>query len=279
MTLVGRKPEAMAGEGGLERARRGEVPAFNELLAVHEGRVFSIALRFTGRWADAEELTQDVFVQLYGALGQIADEDHLKRWLLRTVTYRCLDRLRDSRRRPTLVSMDALPAEAEPIDPERETDPLANGTLRRLLLELAPDARAVVLLRFQEDLDPSEVAAVLAMSVNTVKSHLRRSLDWLRSQFPGERHGTLNTGFRRRLHPAILHSPCALPFSRVFPSCERRASRIGEGRLSCPAPLWPWPPRPEYSQCEVILHPVPPSGPQCCLMQRRRRLAASCLRQ
>jgi len=69
-------------------------------------------------------------------------------------------------------------------------DPLAGAQVRRLLLQLSPEARAVLLLRFQEDLDPSEIAAVLAMSVNTVKSHLRRSLDWLRAQMAGGKHGT-----------------------------------------------------------------------------------------
>ena len=46
-----------------------------------------------------------------------------------------------------------------------------------------------MLLRFQEDLDPSEIAGVLDMSVNTVKSHLRRSVDWMRAQCVGENHG------------------------------------------------------------------------------------------
>jgi DNA-directed RNA polymerase specialized sigma24 family protein len=46
-----------------------------------------------------------------------------------------------------------------------------------------------MLLRFQEDLDPSEIASVLAMSVNTVKSHVRRSLEWLRAQLAGESDG------------------------------------------------------------------------------------------
>jgi len=47
----------------------------------------------------------------------------------------------------------------------------------------------VVTLRFQEDLEPTEIAEVLDMPVNTVKSHLRRSLEWLRAQQAGEVHG------------------------------------------------------------------------------------------
>jgi RNA polymerase sigma-70 factor, ECF subfamily len=189
MPLTYQPLQAPAGEDSLERARRGDFAAFGELLRQHEARIFSIALRFSGRRADAEELTQDVFFQLHGALARISDAMHLKRWLLRTVTHRCLNRLRDERRRPQLVSIESLNPDAEPSAPEGTSDPILGTRLRQLLLELAPEARAVMLLRFQEDLDPSEIATVLEMSVNTVKSHLRRSTDWLRAQCTGEENG------------------------------------------------------------------------------------------
>ncbi len=185
------EPEATsAGETSLERARRGDLAAFRELLRVHKARVFSIALRFTGRRADAEELAQDVFLKLHGALAQIDSDAHLKHWLLRTVSHRCIDRLRHDSRQPQLVSIEALAEGMEPAVAEAGHDPLAGARLRRLLRELAPDARAVMLLKFQEDLDPAEIASVLSISVNTVKSHLRRSLDWLRTQLAGEDHGS-----------------------------------------------------------------------------------------
>jgi RNA polymerase sigma-70 factor (ECF subfamily) len=173
----------------LRRAQRGELAAFEQLMREHESRVFSIALRFTGSRADAEELTQDVFVQLHRALGRMADPGHLQRWLLRTTTNRCLNRLRDQRRRPRLVAIETLPDAAEATAPDSGSDPLASARLHRLLLELAPEARMVVLLRFQEDLDPAQIAELLGMSVNTVKSHLRRSLEWLRTQCIGDPHG------------------------------------------------------------------------------------------
>jgi RNA polymerase sigma-70 factor (ECF subfamily) len=190
MTLTDPAPAADRGEDRLARAQRGQHAAFDELMREHEARVFSVALRFTGRRADAEELTQDVFVQLHEALGRMSGSDHLRRWLLRTVTHRCLNRLRDQRRRPQLVPMESLPVSEEPVAPENGSDPLAGPRLRRLLLDLAPEPRVVLLLRFQEDLDPSDIAATLDMSVNTVKSHLRRSLEWLREQYTGDAHGS-----------------------------------------------------------------------------------------
>jgi RNA polymerase sigma-70 factor (ECF subfamily) len=190
MALTGRDLPVPGDADSLTRAKRGDLAAFDQLMRRHEARVFSIALRFTGRRADAEELTQDVFVQLHGSLGRMSDAQHLQRWLLRTVTHRCLNRLRDQRRRPHLVPLEAMPAGAEPVAPESGPDQLAGPHLRRLLLALAPEARIVLLLRFQEDLDPSDIAVALDMSVNTVKSHLRRSLEWLRTQCIGDAHGS-----------------------------------------------------------------------------------------
>jgi RNA polymerase sigma-70 factor, ECF subfamily len=189
MPLTDQPLAAAPPDDSLVRARCGDLAAFSELLDEHEARVFSVALRFTGRRADAEELTQDVFVEMHGALARITDREHLRRWLLRTVTHRCLNRLRNEGRRPQLVSIEALQPESEPPAPEAGHDPLMSTRLRGLLLELSPEARAVLLLRFQEDLDPSDIASVLEMPVNTVKSHLRRSLEWLRAKCAGDDHG------------------------------------------------------------------------------------------
>lgn len=189
---TGAKPDDHAPplEGCLDRARRGDLGAFRDLMIAHQSRVFSVALRFTGRRSDAEELLQDVFLQLHAALPQITGEEHLTRWLLRTVTHRCIDRQRHAGRRPRLVPIAAMPPTFEPAAAECNDDPLMSSRLHGLLLQLAPDARAVMLLRFQQDLDPAEIAALLPMPVATVKSHLRRSLEWLRSQLEGDHHGT-----------------------------------------------------------------------------------------
>lgn len=169
-------------------AASGDDAAFAQLVRQHQARVFTLALRFTGNRADAEELAQDTFLQMHGALSQISSPPHLRHWLLRVVSHRSLNRLRERGRRPPLVSldMDAVTA-ADPVS--REVDHLAAARLHGLLFQLAPDARAVMLLRLQEDLDPTDIATMLAMPLNTVKSHLRRSLDWLRSQYAGDEHG------------------------------------------------------------------------------------------
>jgi RNA polymerase sigma-70 factor (ECF subfamily) len=163
--------------------------AFAQLIRQHQARVFTLALRFTGNRPDAEELAQDTFLQLHGSLSQISSPLHLRHWLLRTVSHRSLNMLRQRGRRPRLVSLDTTAEFAADAAALPQVDHLAASRLHGLLLQLGPDARAVMLLRLQEDLDPSDIAAVLAMPLNTVKSHLRRSLDWLRTQYAGDEHG------------------------------------------------------------------------------------------
>ncbi len=126
----------------------------------------------------ADDLAQEVFLQLHLNLHSIESAAHVAFWLRRVVTHRAIDRLR-SRPRVTLSSIDDAP---EIEDPRRQGDPLLQRQLRRLIAELPSSARAVMLLRYQEDLDPLEIARTLEMPINTVKSHLKRSLSALREQ-------------------------------------------------------------------------------------------------
>lgn len=168
---------AMTLESALARAQRGELAAFRELIHAHQDTVYSLALRMLKVPEDAEELAQDVFVSAHRHLGKIASADHLLFWLRRTVCHRAIDRLR--RRQPHVV----LPLDTAGEIPHADSvrDPILERRLRALVEQLPPMARAVVLLKYQEDLDPSEIAKVLGMPLNTVKSHLQRSLASLRA--------------------------------------------------------------------------------------------------
>ena len=78
--------------------------------------------------------------------------------------------------------MASLEDGAEFFSAEDQTDPLLQCHLRALLAHLSPPARAVLLLRYQEDLDPMDIARTLDMPINTVKSHLKRSLEIMRAE-------------------------------------------------------------------------------------------------
>jgi RNA polymerase sigma-70 factor, ECF subfamily len=164
-------------DGVLARAQRGELAAFRELIRAYQGIVYTLALRMLKVPEDAEELAQDVFVSAHRHLGRITCAAHLLFWLRRAVCHRAIDRLR---RRPLHAALPLDTLEEVPAA-DASRDPLLERRLRDLVSSLPPMARAVVLLKYQEDLDPSEIATTLDMPLNTVKSHLKRSLASLRA--------------------------------------------------------------------------------------------------
>lgn len=170
----------------LARAQRGELGGFRELIRAYQDTVYSLALRMLKVPEDAEELTQDVFVCAHRDLGKIASEAHLLFWLRRTVCHRAIDRLR---RRPTLPPVP-LDEATEPAVADSGADPLLERCLHDLVLRLPPMPRVVVLLRYQDDLDPPEIARTLGVPLNTVKSHLKRSLALLRRRYEELRQPT-----------------------------------------------------------------------------------------
>jgi RNA polymerase sigma-70 factor (ECF subfamily) len=165
-------------EETLGRARRGDHAAFAEIVREHQGMVFGIACHFVRDRATAEEIAQEVFLELYQSLDAMKSLDHVKFGLRRVAGHRCIDSARRRKVQP-LVTLDDIPElAAVPAD----GDPLLAATLRRYVGTLPEAARMVVILRYQEDLAPSEIAEVLEMPVNTVKSHLQRSLALLREK-------------------------------------------------------------------------------------------------
>ncbi|HYM62165.1 MAG TPA: sigma-70 family RNA polymerase sigma factor [Thermoanaerobaculia bacterium] len=174
--------EASDSDRVMRRAAGGDAEAFRELVEEHQAMVFSIAYRFCGDRGIAEELAQDVFVQLYRSMGDIESPEHLMFWLRRVTANRCIDKARRSRLR--LVPIDKV---AEPPAAVQPSDPLFARALREAMAALPEAQRLVVTLRFQEELEPSEICSLLGMPINTVKSHLQRALGALRRRFVPDR--------------------------------------------------------------------------------------------
>jgi RNA polymerase sigma-70 factor (ECF subfamily) len=165
-------------QDALTRAVSGDHNAFAEIVREYQGMVFSLAWHFLRDRAVAEELAQEVFLHLHQNLGSIQSPAHLTFWLRKVTSHRCIDQTRRQKVRPQ-ISLDELP---EPVAAPASSDPLLSDKLRRLVDTLPEKARMVVILRYQEDLEPAEIAETLKMPVNTVKSHLRRSLATLREK-------------------------------------------------------------------------------------------------
>ena len=161
----------------LAMARSGDAAAFAALVRRHQSMVFSLALHALRSRAAAEDLAQEVFLELYRSLPRLESPAHVLSWLRRVTSHRCIDELRRLRHRMELP-MEGVRERGAPPPAQ---DPFLEARLQQLVAGLPPRARMVVLLRYQEELEPLEIAETLDMPVNTVKSHLRRSIAVLRA--------------------------------------------------------------------------------------------------
>jgi RNA polymerase sigma-70 factor (ECF subfamily) len=163
--------------------------SFPALLRAHQGMVFSIALHFLRDRAVAEEIAQDVFLELHRHLATLESEAHVVFWLRKVTSRRCIDAVRRHKHRAA-VALENAP---EPAARETPADPLLSRMLQQLIGALPEKPRMVMVLRYQEELMPEEIAEVLGMPVSTVKGHLHRSLAVLREKFErkqgSSRHG------------------------------------------------------------------------------------------
>ena len=160
---------ARAEQAGLE---------FDVLVREHRAMVFSLAYHFLHDRAVAEELAQEVFLSLHRNLARVESPAHALFWLRQATVRRSIDEARRRRRRPQ-VALEEVP---EPRAGTPARDPMLGEVLRRLIATLPEAPRMAMVLRYQEDLDPPEIARVLDMPVATVKSHLHRSLALLREK-------------------------------------------------------------------------------------------------
>lgn len=165
-------------EGSLARCVRGDRSAFAEIVRQHQAMVYSLALHFLRNPSMAEDLAQEVFLELYRNLGSIKSGAHLRFWLRKVTCHRSIDRMRRRNSNGTL-SLDDVP---EPAATEEEHDPLLEEKLWRLVASLPEKPRMALILRFQEDLQLREIAEVMEIPLNTVKSSIDRALTVLRGK-------------------------------------------------------------------------------------------------
>lgn len=161
----------------------------DDLVASHQRRIFSLALRLLGDADEAATATQDCFLRAFRALSRCpADETGRGWWLVRLCTNLCLDRLRSRkwkwwRQRLGLQDYDAAEPCSPLTSPEREL--LARelaGRLEQALGRLSPRQRAVFVLRHYEGLSLAEIGDQLGLRAGTVKAHLARATGNLREE-------------------------------------------------------------------------------------------------
>ncbi len=154
-------------------------PDFEKLVDEHQSMVFSLAWRMTGDRGLAEEIAQDVFLELDRNMTRIESHQHALFWLRRVTMSRSADALR--RRRVRGVDLWVEIQEDHGAQPEERSSALG-ARLEQLLATLPEPQRAALILRYQENLTPDEIAGTLEAPLATVKSNLQRGLKLLRAK-------------------------------------------------------------------------------------------------
>jgi len=167
----------------IEKAASGDMAAFEEIYKTFSSTVYTIAFNITRDHHDAEETTQDVFVKVFGKLKDFKFESAFGTWIYRVAVNTAINIYNGRlRRRQKTVNLDEagdmIDASAEmPADAlEREG---AKTEVADMLKNLRPEHRSCIVLREIEGLDYREIAAVLRIPLNTVRSRLKRAREAL----------------------------------------------------------------------------------------------------
>ena len=173
----------------IERLRARDERAFNELVKVYERRVFGLLLRLIGRRDEAEDLAQEVFVQVFKAISTFRGESKLSTWIFRIAVNLSKNRTKYLARRRT-DSQDHFDGMAEEIPMHRakggalaaiaRPDELVSGMqleaiVERSIAQMEPEFREVLILRDVEDMSYEEIAEVTGLADGTVKSRIHRA--------------------------------------------------------------------------------------------------------
>ena len=188
--------------GLVESCRGGDPQAFARLVSLHERMVFGLAARLLGDVEEARDVSQDVFLQVYRALGRFEGRSSLKTWIYRICVNQCRNRRRFWRRRHSEFAcpLELLTAadEAELSAARNEPSPF-DGVARRersrevhaALQRLSFDHRAILLLREVDGLSCEQIGSTLGLAEGTVKSRLARARE----------------AFRRLVAPTLREDP------------------------------------------------------------------------
>ena len=169
----------------VERCLSGQDAAWEDLVKLHTRRVYSICYRFTSSDAEAQDLTQDVFLRVYRTLGSFrSTEGSFTTWLARLARNLLIDHYRRTRNERITDSIEEQLPGVEGRTEEKFKSPSrpdsavagreASELLQAALSKLSPELRETIILRDLQELEYREIADVLAIPEGTVKSRLNR---------------------------------------------------------------------------------------------------------
>ena len=165
----------------VEAARRDDQGAFAALVRRHERRVYHLALRMLGREEDARDAAQDAFISCYRNLHAFRGDAAFSTWLHRIAVNACYDALR---KRREVLGIEEAPE--PPPSPDHGDAAAAAIDVRRALLLVPAEFRAVIVMHDLQDMGYDQIAEALDLPVGTVKSRLHRGRVALGRALTGE---------------------------------------------------------------------------------------------
>jgi RNA polymerase sigma-70 factor (ECF subfamily) len=164
----------------IERAKQGDGAAFEALYNLHKRRVYSLCLRMTANTAEAEDLTQEAFLQLFRKIGTFRGESAFSTWLHRMSVNVVLMRLR-KKGLPIVPLDDPLESEEDATKKEpggadlRLSGAVDRLEIRRAIDALPPGYRSIFVLHDIEGYEHNEIADLVGCSIGNSKSQLHKA--------------------------------------------------------------------------------------------------------
>ena len=159
----------------VHRAQRGDTAAFGQLVEAYQGQVYRLALHMGLSPADAEEASQDAFIAAWKGLPRFRGDSRFSTWLYQLSTHAAIDLLRREKkyRNNTDIEDTVLVDAASPQETVEKQE--TADAVQAALQALSPQAREILLLRYQAELGYEEIGAVLGLPSGTVKSRINRA--------------------------------------------------------------------------------------------------------
>ena len=181
----------------IERCKRGDVAAFNDLVRKYEKQVYNFAYRLTGNYDDANDVAQDAFLRVFNAIGTFRGDSSFSTWLFRITTNVFLDERKKAKAHPQTSLDEYLELGESSVarqieDPAPTPEAVLEESERALILskavsDLPEYQRAMVTLYHSQQKSYEEIAEIMDLPIGTVKSRLNRARLALKEKLSGIR--------------------------------------------------------------------------------------------
>lgn len=199
-------------ESLLKLYQNGDSEAFATLLARYRRPIFGFVLRFTRDAASAEELAQDVFLKVIERSDSFEGNSKFSTWIYKIARNHCIDHKRkmvhrrhasldQSRHEDAAPLREQVAAEQVPVDHQAAAAPMRQR-IEQAVDKLPDEQREIFLLRYTKQLKFREIADLVGVPENTVKSRMRYALERLREELADFDDGTDNVGAEGKAHRA-----------------------------------------------------------------------------